>query len=106
MTDTFILQGRRIGPAELDQVRGLLAGNPKWGRCRLSRELAILWAWRNGVGRLKDMAAGTFLRKLEKRGLIQLPPRRRAPFNMRRYKPIPTAPQAEPATPVTGSLAP
>ena len=65
MNETFILQGRRIGPGELDQVRQLLAEHPEWARFRISRELALRWNWRNASGQLKDMAARTLLLKLE-----------------------------------------
>ena len=40
--------------------------------------IAQEWDWRNELGRFKDMAARTLLLKLERRGLIQLPPRQRA----------------------------
>ncbi|MCX6926523.1 MAG: hypothetical protein NT154_25435 [Verrucomicrobia bacterium] len=40
--------------------------------------------WRNGAGQLKYMAARTLLVKLEQRGLIQLPVRRRVPTNRMR----------------------
>jgi hypothetical protein len=34
----------------------------------------VLWDWRNGLGRLKDFAARSFLLKLAERELIELPP--------------------------------
>jgi len=37
------------------------------------------WQWYGASGQLKDMAAGSLLLKLHERGLITLPPRRRAP---------------------------
>src|SRR5271165_3031149 len=40
----------------------------------LGAELCVLWDWRNGVGRLEDFAARSFLCKLAERGLIELPP--------------------------------
>jgi hypothetical protein len=52
-----------------------MASHPEWRRTALSQELCRLWNWRNGAGRLKDMAARTLLLKLEARGLLQLPPR-------------------------------
>ena len=52
-----IIQGRRIGAAELEQVRQMLADHPDWSRRRISEQLATLWNWRNGAGQLKDMAA-------------------------------------------------
>jgi hypothetical protein len=44
------IQGRRIGPEELAEVRELLATQPGWSRWRLSRELARLWDWRTACG--------------------------------------------------------
>jgi len=67
------MQGRPIGPAELEQVRGLLAAHPQWSRYRLSRELCRLWNWRSLAGQIKDMAARTLLLKLEGRGWVALP---------------------------------
>jgi hypothetical protein len=84
-----IVQGRRIGPVQVQQIRGLLAEHPDWSRRRLSLELATAWGWRNGVGQLKDMAARTLLLKLEQRGWIELPARRRAPVNRMRHKQLP-----------------
>lgn len=63
------------------QIGQWMAEHPHWHRRRLSEHLAQEWNWRNGAGRLKDMAARSLLLKLEARGLIQLPPRRRTPFN-------------------------
>ncbi len=34
MDHSLIMQGRPIGPAELEQVRGLLAAHPEWSRYR------------------------------------------------------------------------
>ncbi|MHB1463466.1 MAG: Druantia anti-phage system protein DruA [Armatimonadota bacterium] len=78
----------------MEQIRDLMAGHPDWSRWRLSEQLAILWNWRNAVGQLKDMAARTLLLKLEQRGWIVLPARRRIPSNRMRQKRIPTL-QAE-----------
>jgi hypothetical protein len=86
-----VIQGRRIGPAEVEQVRRLLAEHPDWSRRRLSQELATLWNWRNGVSQLKDMAARTLLLKLEQRGWIKLPARRQVPVNRMRQKRLPDA---------------
>lgn len=68
------MQGRRLSVHELSAIRGLIAEHPQWHRTALSRHLCELWDWRNGAGRLKDMAARTLLLKLQARGLIQLPP--------------------------------
>jgi uncharacterized protein DUF4338 len=85
----IIIQGRRIGAAELEQIRNLLAADLDWSRRRLSQEVARLWDWRNGVGQLKDMAVRSLLLKLEHRGWIVLPPRRQVPVNRMRHKRVP-----------------
>ena len=86
MTEATIIQGRRIGARELEEISQLLASHPDWSRWRLSRTLATRWNWRNGVGQIKDMAARTLLLKLEQRGWIGLPRRRRVPANRMRQK--------------------
>ena len=73
---TLLIQGRRLAPEDLDGIRGLISAHPSWGRFRLSVHIAEQWQWRNGSGRLKDMAARTLLLKLQRRGLIELPARR------------------------------
>lgn len=89
MDETFILQGRRLGPGELAQIKQLLLDHPDWSRYRLSRELAELWNWRSSSGQLKDMAARTLLLKLEQRAQIELPSRRWASPNRMRHKQMP-----------------
>lgn len=92
MLKEAIIQGRRVSSAEVEQIRTLLARNPVWHRTRLSRELCAQWQWRNGAGRLKDMACRTLLLKLQNRGWIQLPPRQGASVNGRRNRlPAPIA---------------
>ncbi len=104
MTETHILQGRQIGAIELEQIRQFLAEYPRWSRWRLSRELALLWNWRNRAGQLKDMAARALLLKLEQRGWIDLPARRRTPSNRMRHKRLPELDLAAPQAPVTEAL--
>ena len=84
MSETNLMQGRWIGPAELAFIRQLLVDHPQWSRRQLSRQLALDWQWRNGAGELKDMAARTLMLKLAERGWIVLPPRRKAPSPLRR----------------------
>jgi hypothetical protein len=74
------VQGRKIGSVEITEIEGLIAANPLWSRYRLSRALAQKWQWYASSGQLKDMAARTLLLKLEGRGLIALPKRRRLPM--------------------------
>ena len=81
MTERIRVQGRDVGPEDLAQIRGMIGEHPGWSRRRISEELAGQWDWRNGAGRLKDMAARSLLLKLAERGLVVLPARRRAPTN-------------------------
>ena len=46
---------------DLELIRHWLTVEPAWNRTRLSRELCRHWQWRNGAGRLKDMACRTLL---------------------------------------------
>ena len=96
------MQGRRIGEADLDLIRGLLAAHRDWNRTRLSRELCARWTWHNAQGRPKDMAARTLLLKLERAGLIRLPPRCAPSQNARRNRQV--APPTRPSEPVRGLL--
>lgn len=77
MISAPMIQGRLVTPEILAQVRGVIAGQPTWSRRRLALELCRQWQWQNAAGQIKDMAARTFLDKLEARGWIQLPPRQR-----------------------------
>jgi hypothetical protein len=72
--EPICLQGRTLSGDDLATVRTLIAQHPDWHRTALSRHLCELWNWRNGAGRVKDMAARTLLLKLRARGWIALPP--------------------------------
>lgn len=72
--EPICLQGRTLSGDDLAAVRALIAEHPDWHRTALSHHLCELWNWRNGAGRLKDMAARTLLLKLHARGWIELPP--------------------------------
>jgi hypothetical protein len=84
-TATWI-QGRWLSTEDVVLIHDLLAAHPAWNRTRLSRELCEHWGWRNGAGRLKDMACRTLLLKLERRGQLRLPPPQRPSPNARRNR--------------------
>ena len=98
----MVIQGRSIGPDELERVRRLLGEHPTWNRTRLSRELCAAWNWRNDQGLPKDMACRTLLLKLEQRGWIVLPPRRNPPINGARNRALPRLDHDR--SPVVGEL--
>ena len=88
MDETVVVQGRRLGPAEIGRICDLVGTNPQWSRRRISEALCAEWDWRNGAGRLKDMATRALLVKLEARGLVELPARRRTASNRMRSQRI------------------
>jgi hypothetical protein len=77
----LVIQGRAIRPEDIALIRTVLEGPAGSNRTRASRELCAVWNWRNGVGRLKDMACRSLLLKLEARGYVRLPPRVTASVN-------------------------
>lgn len=86
MSDTLLIQGRTLTPADLDTIRNLIRDHPDWHRTRLSRELCAMWDWRTPTGQIKDMACRTLLLKLHRAGVVQLPERRGPSVNHRRGK--------------------
>lgn len=102
MSEALVVQGRPITPQDLDRIRALVSTNPTWSRRRLSEVLCAEWNWRNGTGRLKDMATRALLVKLDAQGLVTLPVRRRAASNRMAVRPVRTRPWD--LTPLTGSL--
>jgi hypothetical protein len=105
VTESFVVQGRPLGEADLELLRQWMGQNPGWSRRRLSQELAAHWDWRNGAGQLKDMAARTLLLKLHQRGFIVLPPRRQVPTNRMRCGAPPAMGSPELSEPIACALA-
>jgi len=103
MSETLLVQGRRVEATDLVRIGELLAAHPEWSRRRLSEALCAAWDWRNSAGQLKDMATRSLLLKLEASGLIQLPARRRPASN--RMASQRRLPRLWDPTPVTGTLA-
>jgi len=103
MTQDFVLQGRHLCTADIEWIRTLMAEHPLWHRTQLSREICRSWDWKDEIGRPKDMACRTLLLKLERRGLLQLPPRRGASANHRRG--LSFEPVQHDTHPIQGSLA-
>lgn len=107
MEESTVVQGREIGPFEIATIRWLIVGNPQLSRYKLSRKLCEDWEWRNPKGELQDMAARSLLLKLHERGLICLPPKRRASPNRKGERHIQEIAHAnEPIEDRIGNLAP
>lgn len=73
------IQGRDIGEQDMAFIRQLIATHPDWSRNQIALALADAWNWRTATGRLKNFAGSSLLIKLQARGLICLPKRRRPP---------------------------
>lgn len=73
----IVVQGRALNEAQLQAIQALVDGNPTWSRRRLADALVQGWDWRNAAGRLKDMSCRRMLARLEAKGLVRLPARRR-----------------------------
>lgn len=103
------MQGRRISQDEIETITRLRQEHPQWSRTQLSQHLAEQWNWRNGAGRLKDMAARTLLLKLQRRGLIDLPRARNRNNNAERRAQVPLSSESElplvACPPITEALA-
>jgi hypothetical protein len=102
--ERICLQGRTLSGDDLALVRALIAQHPDWHRTALSRHLCELWGWRNGAGRLKDMAARTLLLKLQARSLIELPPPQRRTGRPCARAPASFQPELLPVTPINCRL--
>jgi len=74
MIEMLNIQERQITAKDIKFINKLMDSNPTWLRTRLSKELCVLWDWRNAKGQLRDMACLALLKKLEQQGYITLPP--------------------------------
>jgi hypothetical protein len=102
MSEALVVQGRQLTEDDILRIRQLIADHPAWSRRRISEVLCAEWDLNNGSGRLKDMATRTLLVKLDARGLIELPVRRRLPSNRMTSRKV--SRQNWDLTPLTGAL--
>lgn len=102
MKDTLILRGRPITSDDLTLIQSLIKEHWQKGRKFISQELCRKWQWYQPNGNLKDMAAREILLRLQRTGLIQLPPGRSNGNNSRRNRSIPIPEVTE--TPLEGKL--
>ena len=73
---SIVVQGREVDEEKVRWLSGWIDEHAHWSRRKLAGELCVLWEWRDGSGRAKDLAARSFLLKMEERGWIVLPPLR------------------------------
>lgn len=74
MNQDLVIRRRVIQPADLELIRQLIVAEGAQGRSHLSNRLCELWDWRQANGHYRQIACRDLLRRLESKGLIQLPP--------------------------------
>lgn len=74
-------RGKKITQRHIDKINKIIASNPGEGRVYLSKQVCIAWDWKQDNARLKDMVCRTLLLKLDRMGLIHLPPQKCTPPN-------------------------
>ena len=68
--------GRNFSGQEMEQLRDLIAEDPKRTRAQLSRLACRLLQWRKPDGGLKEMSCRVAMLRMHREGLLQLPPPR------------------------------
>lgn len=71
----LVIRRRVIREAELLLIRQLIEEEGAQGRSHISNRLCEIWNWRQANGRFRQIACRELLRRLEARGLIELPPK-------------------------------
>jgi hypothetical protein len=89
--------GRDFSPKELERIKSLIENNPKFNRTRLSVEVCRMFQWFKPDGKLKDMSCRVAMLRMDKDGLIRLPPSTRT---KQPVKKIVFTPVTDPQSPV------
>lgn len=105
MDKELIIRGRVIGEEELKLIRGVIKSYWSRGRKVISQELCRTWDWRQYNGLLKEQVCRILLVRLERMGLIELPPQKHPDNNAKRsyYRP-PKIPPSFSQDPLEGRL--
>jgi hypothetical protein len=99
---TYRYCGRIFTTDEIEHIRCLIASHPQHHRAQLSRLLCDELGWLRPDGRRKDMSCRVAMLRMEKDGLIRLPPPLKGNGNGRNRPRLTRA--SEPREPVTGSV--
>ena len=94
--------GREFSAAEWDHIRELIEIRPALGRVVLSRRICQDLGWLNVLGQPKEMSCRVALLRMERDGLIGLPPPLRKQGPRRRRLPLSAA--SDPREPVQASV--
>ena len=66
--------GRDFSGAELEQIRQIIASDERLNRVKISRRVCEVFGWYKPDGGLKEMSCRVALLRMERDGLIRLPP--------------------------------
>ncbi len=94
--------GRSFSAEEIEQIRSLIASNPQYHRAQLSRSVCDELGWLRPDGRRKDMSCRVAMLRMEKDGLISLPPPLKGNGNGRNRPRLTAA--SDPQEPLSGSV--
>ncbi|MBI2837491.1 MAG: DUF4338 domain-containing protein [Acidobacteria bacterium] len=94
--------GREFSAQEMARIREIIQGNPAYTRRNLSWAVCREFQWLKADGGLKEMSCRVAMLRMQRDGLIQLPPPAR-PHHGGRYR-IARTLFAEPQEEVTGSV--
>ena len=94
--------GRLFSAEEMDLLRRLIASNPGKTRAQLSRDVCDLLGWRRPDGRRKDMSCRVAMLRMERDGLLQLPPPLKGNGNGHRRPRL--TPASDPQEPLTAPV--
>ena len=73
MDEQLIIRRRPISAEDLTLIRSLIEQEGARGRTYISKCLCEIWDWRQSNGRFREIACRDLLRRLQAKGLIELP---------------------------------
>ncbi len=76
--ESITLHNKHFTQSDIHLIRRLIKSDGNKGRTHISKQLCEQWNWRTPNGQLRDITCREVLRKLDNRGLIELPPMLRA----------------------------
>ena len=89
----MVIAGRDFNDEIIARIREMVCTTAELTRGALARQVCAWFDWRGADGRPKEISCRVTLNKLERRGLIELPPARVVSFAPRSPQPPQSAPQ-------------
>lgn len=74
MGNKMIILKREISYSDLELINKLISTEGQKGRTHISKRLCQIWNWLTPNGQYRDIACRDLLRRLDRKGLISLPP--------------------------------